>query len=59
MITFMNENGYLIDDYYKRKVVQRIELLKIDGAEGKDRYNIFNQLILYYVVVCLAVSILK
>ena len=35
-ITFMNENGYLIYDYYKRKVFQRNELLKIEGAEGKD-----------------------
>ena len=35
-ITFMNENGYIINDYYKRKVVQRNELLKIEGAEGKD-----------------------
>ena len=35
-ITFMNGNGYLIDDYYKRKVFQRNELLKVEGAEGKD-----------------------
>ena len=35
-ITFMNENGYLIDDYSKRKVFQRNELLKIDASEDKD-----------------------
>ena len=35
-ITFMNEKGYLIDDYYKRKVVQRNEMLKIEGAEDKE-----------------------
>ena len=35
-ITFMNENGYLIDDYSKRKVFQRNELLKIESAEGKE-----------------------
>ena len=34
-ITFMNENGYLIDNYSQRKVFQRNELLKIEGAEGK------------------------
>ena len=32
----MNENGYLIDDYSKRKVYQRNELLKVEGAEDKD-----------------------
>ena len=35
-ITFVNENGYLIDDYSKRTVFQRNELLKVEGAEGKD-----------------------
>ena len=35
-ITFMNESGYLINDYSKRKVVQRNELLEIEGAEGND-----------------------
>ena len=35
-ITFMNENGYLIDDYSKRKVFQRNEMLKIESAEGKE-----------------------
>ena len=35
-ITFMNENGYLIDDYSKRKTFQRNELLKIEGAENKE-----------------------
>ena len=35
-ITFMNENGYLIDDYSKKKVFQRNELLKIEVAEDKD-----------------------
>ena len=34
-IMFMNENGYLIDGYSKRKAFQRNELLKIEGAEGK------------------------
>ena len=34
-ITFINENGYLIDDYYKRTVVQRSGLLNIEGAEDK------------------------
>ena len=28
-ITFMNEKGYLIDDYSKRKVFQRNEMLKL------------------------------
>ena len=32
----MNENGYLIDDYSKRKVFQRNEMLKIENAEGKE-----------------------
>ena len=32
----MNENGYLIDDYSKRKAVQRNEMLKIEGAEDKE-----------------------
>jgi len=35
-ITFMNENGYLIDDYSKKKVFQRNELLKIEAAEDKE-----------------------
>ena len=35
-ITFMNEKGYLIDDYYKRKVFQRNEMLKIESAEDKE-----------------------
>ena len=35
-ITFMNENGYLIDDYSKRKVFQRNEMLTIESAEGKE-----------------------
>ena len=35
-ITFMNENEYIIDDYSKRTAFQRNELLKIEGAEGKD-----------------------
>ena len=35
-ITFMNDNGYLMDDFYKRKVFHRNELLKIQGAEDKD-----------------------
>ena len=35
-ITFMNEKGYLIDDFSKRKVFQRNELLKIEGDEDKD-----------------------
>ena len=35
-ITFMNDNGYLIDDDSKIKVVQRNELLKNEGAEGKE-----------------------
>ena len=35
-ITFMNENGYLIDNYYKRKVFQRNETLKTEGAEDKE-----------------------
>ena len=34
-VTFMNENGYLVDDYSKRKAFQRNELLKIEGAGGK------------------------
>ena len=34
-ITFMNDNVFIIDDYYKRQVVQRNGLLKINGAEGK------------------------
>ena len=32
----MNDNGYLIDDDSKIKVVQRNELLKNEGAEGKE-----------------------
>ena len=35
-ITFMNGNGYLIDGYSKRKVLQRNELLKIQGNEDKE-----------------------
>ena len=35
-ITFMNEKGYIIDDYSKRKVFQRNEMLKIESAEGKE-----------------------
>ena len=35
-IIFMNENGYLIDDYSKKKVFQRNELLKIQGNEDKE-----------------------
>ena len=35
-ITFMNDNGYLIDDFSKRKVFQRNELLKINASEDKD-----------------------
>ena len=34
-ITFMNENGYLIYDYYKNKVYQRNKILNTDGAEDK------------------------
>ena len=34
-ITFMNDNGYRIDDFSKRKVFQRNELLKIQGNEDK------------------------
>ena len=32
----MNEKGYLIDEFSKRKVFQRNELLKIEGNEDKD-----------------------
>ena len=32
----MNEKGYLIDDYSKRKVFQRNEMLKIESAEDKE-----------------------
>ena len=32
----MNDNGYLIDDFSKRKVFQRNELLKINASEDKD-----------------------
>ena len=35
-ITFMNENGYLIDGFSKRKAFQRNELLKIDGNGDKE-----------------------
>ena len=35
-ITFMNENGYLIDEYSKKNVFQRNELLKIQGKESKE-----------------------
>ena len=35
-VTFMNDSGYLIDDYSKKKVYQRNELLKIDGNEDKE-----------------------
>ena len=35
-ITFMNGTGYLIDDYSKKKVFQRNELLKIQGNEDKE-----------------------
>ena len=35
-ITCMNEKGYLIDDYSKRKVFQRNEMLKIEGAQDKE-----------------------
>jgi len=35
-ITFMNDNGYLIDDFSKRKVFQRNELLKVQGNQDKD-----------------------
>ena len=35
-ITFMNDNGYLIDDCSKRKVFQRNGLLKIQGNEDKE-----------------------
>ena len=35
-ITFMNENGYLIDDYSKKKVFQRNQSLKIQGNEDKE-----------------------
>ena len=38
-ITFMNENGYLIDVYSKRKVFQRNEILKIEGNEDKEGYS--------------------
>ena len=34
-ITFMNDNGYIIDDYSKKNVFQRNELLKIQGNEDK------------------------
>ena len=40
-ITFMNGKGYLIDDYSKRKVFQRNELLKIVGNEGKDDWILY------------------
>ena len=32
----MNDNGYLIDDFSKRKVFQRNELLKVQGNQDKD-----------------------
>ena len=35
-IAFINEKGYLINDYSKGKVFQRNELLKIEGDEGKE-----------------------
>ena len=35
-ITFMSENGCLIDDYSKGKVFHRNELLKIQGNEDKE-----------------------
>ena len=35
-ITFMNEKGYLIDDYSKKKAFQRNEMLKSEGAEDKE-----------------------
>ena len=35
-IMFMNDNGYTIDDYSKRKVFQHNELLKIQGNEDKE-----------------------
>ena len=35
-ITFMNDNGYLEDDFSKRKVFQRNELLKAQGNQDKD-----------------------
>ena len=34
-VTFGNDNQYLVNDN-KRKVFNRWELLKIEGAEGKD-----------------------
>ena len=35
-ITFIKDNQYLVNDN-KRKVYNRWELLKIEGAEGKDK----------------------
>ena len=35
-LLFMNENGYIIDGYSKRKVFQRNEILKIEGNEDKE-----------------------
>ena len=34
--TFMNENGYLIDDYSKKNMFQRNELLNIQGNEDTE-----------------------
>ena len=35
-IICMNDNGYPIDDYPKKKMCQRNELLKIQGNEDKE-----------------------
>ena len=35
-ITFFKDGTYLLNDYQEKRVYRRHELLKIDGAEGKD-----------------------
>ena len=35
-ITFIKDKQYLLNDYEKKRVYHRHELLKVDGVEGKD-----------------------
>ena len=35
-ITFIKDGAYLLNDYEKRRVYRRHELLKVDASEGKD-----------------------
>ena len=35
-VQLIKDGTYLLNDYHKRRFYRRHELLKIDGAEGKD-----------------------